>query len=227
MSTQITQLIDIPEELERLMQDVRGEVAHGGTIYGYVRASSRDETEEAQEMALRTAGVAEERIFSDLCDATGGVSRDGYHCLLRTIQEGDVLIIPSIERLGATYDEVIAQWQLLTRTRGVRVVVLDIPLLDTRITSSQIKDDFIAELALQFLAYVATRERESIRQRQREGILAAKERGVRFGRPPKPIPPQFDALLAQWKNKGISSRKAAQQLGVAQETFLRWARKKG
>lgn len=221
MSAQIQQLTKEKPRTAHLVNGILPE----STMYGYVRASTREDTEEAQLMALHAAGVPDDCIYMDMGSGQGAETE--YEKLLKNLHHGDVLVIPSIERLGLTYDEVIAQWQLLTKTKHVHLVVLDIPLLDTRILPNQMKDSFIADLSLQFLAYVATRERESIRQRQREGILAAKERGVRFGRPPKPIPPQFDSLLAQWKGKEISSRRAAQQLGVAQETFLRWARKRG
>lgn len=196
-----------------------------GKFYGYVRVSSRDRNEEEQLNALRAAGIDDDNIFMDTA-ASGDIIETEYMNLMKQLRRGDTMMIKSLDRLGRSYDEVITQWQLLTKVKHIDVVVLDIPLLDTRLRPHQMSDTFMADLVLQFLAYVSLRERESIRQRQHEGIIAAQQRGVRFGRPPKPIPPQFETLLAQWKNKEISSRKAAQQLGVAQETFLRWSRRR-
>ena len=195
-------------------------------LYGYIRAIGSDAELNAQMDALRQAGVPDNCIFAEQVSRTCEDFVEYAH-MLRLLQEDDVVVLPSLDRLGIGYDEIISQWQILTYVKKVRVVVLDIPALDMRKVDDPYTQDLLAKVTLHFLAYAATREREGIRQRQHEGILAAKDRGVRFGRPPKPIPPQFETLLAQWKNREISSRKAAQQLGVAQETFLRWARKKG
>lgn len=192
--------------------------------YGYVRTIDPEWSRAERLCALRAAGIPEEHIFhDDLADRDAADAE--YRSLLQVLRKGDVLFVASLDQLGRSYDEVITQWQLLTRAKRVDVVVLDIPLLDTRIRPHEMSERYLPDLVSQLLAYVSQRERESIRQRQHEGIIAAQRRGVRFGRPPKPIPPQFETLLAQWKNKEISSRKAAQQLGVAQETFLRWSRK--
>lgn len=201
------------------------DVSKAQKYYGYARVSYRDRNEEEQVVALRTAGVPEDCIYIDTIVDLDSAETE-YMNLIQSLDKGDTLVIKGLDKLGCSYDEIITQWQLLTKAKHVNLVVLDVPLLDTRIRPHEITDSFIADLVLQFLAYVALRERESIRQRQHEGIVAAQQRGVRFGRPPKPIPPQFETLLGQWKNKEISSRKAAQQLGVAQETFLRWARRR-
>lgn len=201
-----------------------GDAAALGKIYGYARITDREPNENEQLHALRLAGVHDECIYLDTMANRESPSSE-YRAMVDSLRKGDTLVIKALDKLGRNYEEIINQWQLLTRAKKVDIVVLDIPLLDTRIKPHQVVDSFMADLALQFMAYVAMRERESIRQRQHEGILAAQARGVRFGRPPKPIPPQFQMLLLQWKNKEISSRKAAQQLGVAQETFLRWSRR--
>lgn len=194
-----------------------------GLLYGYMHVEDQDERAKAAHLcALRTAGVTEDCTYIDVGPA--GRTHE-YTGMVQMLRKGDVLVIPTLGLLGATYEEIIAQWQMLTRIKQINLVVLDIPLLDMRARKIEPMRQYIADLAMQLMAYAATREREAVRQRQHEGILAAKERGVRFGRPPKPIPPQFESLLAQWRAREISSRQAAKQLGVAQETFLRWSRK--
>lgn len=133
----------------------------------------------------------------------------------------------SIDRLGRNYDEILRQWRLITKEKRADIVVLDMPLLDTRQTGRDLTGTFVADLVLQILSYVAQTEREKIRQRQKEGIAAARLRGVRFGRPRKAVPPGFARVNAQWQSGQISSRQAAQALHVAQDTFLRWARETG
>lgn len=192
--------------------------------YGYVRADHKEFSEAEQRNALCNAGVTDDCLF---IDRSASSSPTEYSNVINALHPGDVFFIMSLDMLGITYDEIIAQWQYLTHVKQANMVVLNIPLLDTRKIRQDALHYPLVDLVLQMLAYASSREREGIRQRQREGILAAKERGVRFGRPPKPIPPQFERLLAQWKRHEISSRKAAQQLGVAQETFLRWSRKYG
>lgn len=193
--------------------------------YGYVRVSSRERDEEEQLSALYAAGVPEESIFMDIYPLQNPAESE-FAQLVGALREGDCLYIKGLDNFGNCYEDVITQWHFLCKIKKVSVIVLDIPLLDTRTQLASANEGFLCDLVMQFLSYVSKRERESIRQRQHEGILAAQQRGVRFGRPPKPIPPQFEALLQQWKNREISSRKAAQQLGVAQETFLRWSRKR-
>ena len=144
-----------------------------------------------------------------------------YKRLLRTLRPGDVLAVQSIDRLGRNYEEILEQWRLLTKKKGVAMVVLDMPLLDTRNTRD-LTGTLIADIVLQLLSYVAQKERESIRQRQAEGIAAAKERGVRFGRPEKEIPGRFFLLYDDWKKGEISGREAARQLGVTHQTFFKW-----
>lgn len=151
-------------------------------------------------------------------------NRPNYKRLLRKLKPGDVLFILSIDRLGRNYEEILDQWRLITKGKLAHIVVLDMPLLDTRNPTGGLTGTFIADLVLQILSYVAETERELIRQRQAEGIRAARLSGVRFGRPPKPRPQEFTAVLARWRQGSLSSRQAAGELGVCQSTFLRWGR---
>lgn len=137
-----------------------------------------------------------------------------------------MLVVKSIDRLGRNYDEILEQWRYITKTKKADIVVLDMPLLDTRQTGKNLTGTFIADLVLQILSYVAQTERENIRQRQKEGIAAAKLRGVQFGRPRKDVPSDFYLLKSQWLNGQISSRGAAKILGISQNTFLRWSHEK-
>ena len=190
-------------------------------IYGYVRVSSTDQNEERQMMEMRRLGVAECNIYVDK-QSGRDFNRPQYQKLMRKIRPGDILVIKSIDRLGRNYEEILLQWRIITKEKQVKIVVLDMPLLDTRKSRGGLTDIFVADLVLQILSYVAQTERENIRQRQMEGIAAAKLRGVRFGRPRKPVPEQFWQLKQEWENKEITSREAARQLSIAQDTFLRW-----
>ena len=149
-------------------------------------------------------------------------NRPQYKKLLRKLKRGDILVIKSIDRLGRNYEEILNQWRIITKEKQADIVVLDMPLLDTRQTGRDLTGTFVADLVLQILSYVAQTERENIRQRQMEGIAAAKLRGVQFGRPRKPVPEKFFNLKERWGRGEISSRQAAKQLNIAQDTFLRW-----
>ena len=144
--------------------------------------------------------------------------------LFGVLRAGDTLVLKSIDRLGRNYDEILNHWRVITKKMMVNIVVLDMPLLDTRQTGKDLTGTFVADLVLQILSYVAQTERENIRQRQREGIAAAKLRGVRFGRPKKERPVELEQITDAWRRREISSREAARQLGIAQDTFLRWSR---
>ena len=133
-------------------------------------------------------------------------------------------MVKSIDRLGRNYEEILEQWRMLTKKKEVDVVVLDMPLLDTRMSGGNLTGVFVADLVLQILSYVAQTERKNIRQRQREGIAAAKQRGVKFGRPKKQVPEEFARLREKWMQKEVSSREAAKRLGISQDTFLRWSK---
>ena len=189
-------------------------------LYGYVRVSTREQNEARQIIALHQFCVPDERIYLDK-QSGKDFNRPAYKRLLRTLRPGDVLAVQSIDRLGRNYEEILEQWRLLTKKKGVAMVVLDMPLLDTRNTRD-LTGTLIADIVLQLLSYVAQKERESIRQRQAEGIAAAKERGVRFGRPEKEIPGRFFLLYDDWKKGEISGREAARQLGVTHQTIFKW-----
>lgn len=159
-------------------------------IYAYIRVSSKDQNLSRQYASLKPYSIPAENIFADKKSGKD-FNRPAYRRLLRRIKEGDVLFIPSIDRLGRNYAEIIEQWAILTKKKRVDIVVLDMPLLDTRTKADSLTGTFIADLVLQILSYVAETEREHIRERQREGIAAAKARGVRFGRPKKTLPASF------------------------------------
>lgn len=192
-----------------------------GKVYGYVRVSTKEQCEERQLIALREFPVSEKNIYMDKLSGKD-FNRPCYQRLLKKLKPGDLLVLKSIDRLGRNYEEILNQWRKITKEIRADIVVLDMPLLDTRQTGRDLTDTFVADLVLQILSYVAQTERENIRQRQAEGIAAARGRGVKFGRPRKEIPKQFYQLKEEWEEKKISSREAASHLGIAQDTFLRW-----
>ena len=191
-------------------------------IYGYVRVSTREQNEERQLIAMRDFGV--DRIFTDK-QSGKDFDRPQYQKLLRKLKKDDVLVIKSIDRLGRNYDDILVQWRVITKEKQAAIVVLDMPLLDTR-QNRDLTGTLIADIVLQLLSYVAQTEREFIRQRQREGIDAALARGVRFGREAMEIPEAFYPVAAQWAEGKISARGGAKLLNVCPNTFLRWLRKK-
>lgn len=190
--------------------------------YGYVRVSTREQNEERQLLAMRAFGVEEEAIFLDK-QSGKDFDRRGYRRLLERLGRGDTLVVKSIDRLGRSYGEILEQWRVITKEKGAAVVVLDMPLLDTR-RERDLTGTLIADIVLQLLSYVAETERAFIRQRQAEGIAAARARGVRFGRRPKPRPESFAAVREKWERGELSARNAARVLGVSHQTFLMWAR---
>lgn len=191
-------------------------------MYGYVRVSTKDQCEDRQIIALKEFGVPGENILMDKISGKD-FNRPKYRQLIRKLHAGDLLVVKSIDRLGRNYEEILEQWRTVTKEKQVDMVVIDMPLLDTRKAGNDLTGTFVADLVLQILSYVAQTERENIRQRQMEGIAAARLRGVRFGRPRKQVPDNFEQLKEAWVNKKTTSRKAAKDLGVAQDTFLRWA----
>lgn len=194
-------------------------------VYGYARVSTKDQNEGRQLLALQAFPVEKKNIFLDKLSGKN-FDRPNYKKLIKKLRVGDVLVIQSIDRLGRNYGEILEQWRIVTKEIKADIVVLDMPLLDTRKKQDDLTGTFIADLVLQILSYVAQTERENIKKRQKDGIMAAKLRGVHFGRPRKPIPEKFYELKEQWESGQISSRKAAIQLHIAQDTFLRWARGK-
>ena len=189
-------------------------------IYGYIRVSSRDQNEDRQVIAMREFGIAEKNLVIDK-QSGKDFARPGYRRLLRKLKPNDTLVIKSIDRLGRNYDEVLEQWRLLIKGKQVDIVVLDMPLLDTR-KGRDLIGTLISDIVLQLLSYVAQTEREFIHQRQAEGIAAAKARGVKFGRKPKERPAEYEHLRDEWRAGRISARAAARQLGVAHRTFMKW-----
>lgn len=191
--------------------------------YGYVRVSSQDQNEDRQMIALRGAGCGECMIFKDK-QSGKDFNRPQYRRMLKRLKPGDLIYIKSIDRLGRNYEEIIEQWRYLTKEKGVDIVVLDMPLLDTR-RGKDLMGTFLSDIVLQILSFVAENERKNIRERQREGIDAAKARGVRFGRPERPLPVNFASVYREWKSKKISLEKAAKACGLPQGTFYNKARK--
>lgn len=190
--------------------------------YGYIRVSSKDQCEDRQLMALKQHDICHKNIYVDKISGKS-FNRPQYKRLMKKLKKGDVLMILSIDRLGRNYDEIQNQWRIITKIKQADIVVLDMPLLDTRQKNeNDLTGVFIADMVLQILAYVAQIERENIKQRQKEGICAARQRGVVFGRPRKDVPENFWDIRNKWQENEISSRQAARALGIAQSTFLRW-----
>ena len=192
-----------------------------GKLYGYIRVSTKDQNEERQTIAMHEFGVPSENLYVDKLSGKD-FERPGYKRLLRKIKPGDTLVIKSIDRLGRNYDESLEQWRIITRDKKAAIVVLDMPLLDTR-QGRDLTGTLIADIVLQLLSYVAQTEREFIRQRQAEGIAAARVKGIHLGRKPMDIPEHFPAVYSRWAQKEISGREASRILGVAQHTFKKWA----
>ena len=190
--------------------------------YGYIRVSSKDQNEDRQRIAMREAGVEDRHIFMDK-QSGKDFERPGYKRVLRKLKPDDTLIIKSIDRLGRNYEEILEQWHVITKEKRAAIVVLDMPLLDTR-QGRDLTGTLIADIVLQLLSYVAQTEREFIRQRQTEGIAAAKANGVRFGRRPLERPAEFERLCSEWMKGRLSSREAARRLNVSQQTFLNWSK---
>lgn len=195
------------------------------SVYGYIRVSTKDQNEDRQRIALAEFPVPEANVFMDKLSGRD-FNRPQYRKLIRKLRPGDCLVVKAIDRLGRNYEEILEQWRIITKEKKADIVVLDMPLLDTRQTGRDLTGTFVADLVLQILSYVAQTERENIKQRQKEGIAAARLRGVRFGRPRKPLPENFEQVKQDWEDKKITSREAARQLSIAQDTFLRWVRER-
>jgi DNA invertase Pin-like site-specific DNA recombinase len=193
--------------------------------YGYARVSTKDQNEQRQIAALTRFGLSEKHIYVDKRSGKD-FERVQYQRLVNKLKTGDLLVVKSIDRLGRNYAEILEQWRIITKERRAAIVVLDMPLLDTRKTND-LTGTLIADIVLQLLSYVAQMEREFIKQRQAEGISAAKSRGVKFGRTGKEKPPEFPAVLESWRSGEISARAAARRLGVTHRTFQNWASKSG
>ena len=190
--------------------------------YGYVRVSTKEQNEDRQMVAMREFGIKGSGIILDK-QSGKDFDRPGYRRLMRRLKAGDTLVIKSTDRLGRNYDEILEQWRLLTKEKLVDIVVLDMPLLDTR-QGRDLTGTLIADIVLQLLSYVAQTEREFNRQRQAEGIAAAKAKGVHFGRKSKDRGENYDSVMSAWRKGEISGRAAARELGVAHGTFQRWSK---
>ena len=194
-----------------------------GNIYGYIRVSSRDQNEDRQLMAFAALRIPEKNIYLDK-QSGKDFERPQYRKMVRKLKKDDLLYIKSIDRLGRNYEEILEQWRLLTKEKGIDIVVLDMPLLDTR-RGKDLMGTFLSDIVLQVLSFVAENERSNIRQRQAEGIAAAKAKGVKFGRPPKPLPENFHNLYQKWKSGKITGTSAAKECGMPLSTFRYRAKK--
>ena len=191
-------------------------------VYGYVRVSTKEQNEARQVIAMHEFGVDEQNVFVEK-QSGKDFNRPKYKRLLRKLKAGDTLVIKSIDRLGRNYDEIIDQWRIITKEKQAAIVVLDMPLLDTR-QGRDLTGTLIADIVLQLLSYVAQTEREFIKRRQAEGIAAAKANGVRFGVRPMEKPSGFEACYEQWRRGALSARAAARELKETHPTFLKWAK---
>ena len=188
-------------------------------IYGYIRVSTREQNEDRQLIALREMAVPEANLFIDK-QSGKDFDRPQYQKLLRKLKKDDLLYIKSIDRLGRDYEEILKQWRILTKETGIDIVVLDMPLLDTR-RGKDLMGTFLSDIVLQVLSFVAENERANIRQRQAEGIAAAKAKDVKFGRPKKQLPVDFDKIVREWEEKKLSPAEVLQRCGVSEATFYR------
>lgn len=191
-------------------------------VFGYVRVSSIDQNEDRQLREMQRVGVDRRRIYIDK-QSGKDFNRNGYKSLLSAMREGDLLYISSIDRLGRNYTDIQEQWRYLTREKCVDIAVIEMPLLDTR-NGKDVMGTFLADIVLQVLSFVAHNERDNIRKRQAQGIAAAKERGVEFGRPVKQLPDEFLPIWVQWVTGNISAETAAKMCGMSRSTFFRRVR---
>ena len=186
-------------------------------VYGYVRVSTREQNEDRQMIAMKEQSVPAKNLFVDK-QSGKDFERPQYQRMVRKLKKDDLLYIKSIDRLGRNYGEILEQWRILTKEKGIDIVVLDMPLLDTR-RGRDLMGTFLSDVVLQVLSFVAENERTSIRQRQAEGIAAAKAKGTRFGRPPKPLPANYHSAYRRWKAGVITGTQAAKECGMALSTF--------
>lgn len=192
-----------------------------GNIYGYLRVSTKEQNEDRQMLALHKVQVPEQNIYMDK-QSGKDFNRPMYRQLVGRLQQDDLLYIKSIDRLGRNYEEILEQWRFLTKDKKVDIVVLDMPLLDTR-RGKDLLGTFLSDIVLQVLSFVAENERKNIRQRQREGIEAAMLRGVQFGRPQKPLPENFIQIYELWLLGEIGGNEAARRCNMPLSSFYRKA----
>ena len=191
-------------------------------VYGYVRVSTREQNEDRQMIAMEKMHVPKENIYIDK-QSGKDFERPMYRRMMRKLKPNDLIFIKSIDRLGRNYEEIIEQWRIITKVKGADIYVIDMPILDTR-QGKDLMGTFLSDIVLQLLSFVAENERSTIRQRQAEGIAAARARGVRFGRLPKERPDGFERLRHQWEHGEISARQAAKCLNISHSTFLSWVK---
>ena len=190
------------------------------STYGYVRVSTKEQHEDRQIQAMVQFGVSNSNLYIDK-QSGKDFKRPKYQELMEKLKKGDILVLSSIDRLGRNYSEIQEQWKVLTKEKEVDIVILDMPLLDTRKENGDLTGEFIADMVLQILAYVSEIERDNIRTRQREGIVSAKKRGVIFGRPRKKLPTNFEAVANRVIKQEISVKKALEETGMARASFYR------
>lgn len=191
-------------------------------IHGYARVSTKEQNEERQINSLKNAGVLDRDIYIDKISGKN-FERPEYKRLLNAIRKGDLVILPSIDRLGRNYTEVQEQWRYITRELGADIEVLDMPLLDTRNNKNTVDSRFVADLVLQILSYVAQKERENIRARQAQGIANAKAKGIAIGRPKVQKPERWNEVYSRWINREITAVSAMKTLGLKTNTFYKFA----
>ena len=206
-------------EQEHFAYGIMEETHLSGTVYGYIRVRTREQNEDRQRIAMEEAGVPERNVYMDK-QSGKDFNRPQYRKLLRKLKKDDLLYIKSIDRLGRNYEEILQQWRYLTKDKGIDIVVLDMPLLDTR-RGKDLMGTFLSDIVLQVLSFVAENERTNIRQRQAEGIAAAKARGVRFGRPEKEIPADFGEIVAAWERKQLPISEVLTRCDMSEATFYR------
>lgn len=194
--------------------------------YGYIRVSTKEQNIDRQLTAILKEGIEMNKIYIDKASGKD-FNRKKYKKLIRKLKAGDELYIKSIDRLGRNYDEIIKEWNVITKEKNAEIIVLDFPLLDTRTKTCDLTGKFIADIVLQILSYVAQIERENTHQRQMEGIREAKKKGIKFGRSKKEIPKDFEKIAEKWRKKEISLRTGAKELNVSHTTFSKWLKEKG
>ena len=190
--------------------------------FAYIRVSTRDQNEDRQIMAISDLHIPEKNIYIDH-QSGKDFNRPAYRRMVRRMKKDDLLYIKSIDRLGRNYEEIQNQWRYLTKEKGIDIAVLDMPLLDTR-RGKDLVGTFLSDIVLQVLSFVAENERTNIKQRQAEGIAAARLRGVRFGRPPKPLPPNFYSVYQQWRKGDLTVSNASKACNMSRTTFHRRAK---
>ena len=210
-------------EQQKFAYGIMEETHLSGTVYGYIRVSTREQNEDRQRIAMEEAGVPERNVYMDK-QSGKDFNRPQYRKLLRKLKKDDLLYIKSIDRLGRNYEEILQQWRYLTKDKGIDIVVLDMPLLDTR-RGKDLMGTFLSDIVLQVLSFVAENERTNIKQRQAEGIAAAKAKGIKFGRPPLPLPDNFYEVHKAWRSKKLTLKQAAEACNMPVGTFYGKARK--